>query len=201
MLCLPTGLAGFRENGNRRFLRLEKGVGSTEIRSISLLSGFLGSHKRIQKSPRPSIIVWSWVSCWVKFRLVTTAAEPVIKVIQQILCSRRLLGCIVYKNICSYGKFWEKRWYLIPRRRSSCVNLSGLMSLIGPWIQPDDSAQLCFLSVLPRCRNGERKIKGRVAHVLCVLVTYPSQLRSLKGEGRKQVKSVVLRGSQRVFEC
>lgn len=128
-MCLPTDLGGFRENGNRHFLRLEKGVGSNDIRSMSLLSGFLGSHKHIQKSPCPSIILWSWVSFWVKFRLAATAVEPVIKAIQQILCSRRLLGCIVYKYICSYGKFWEKRWHLIPRRSSSCINLSGLMSL------------------------------------------------------------------------
>jgi len=63
------------------------------------------------------------------FRLMATAVNPAIKVIQQILYSRRLLGCIVYKYICSYGKFWEKKWNLIPRRSSSCVNLSGLMNL------------------------------------------------------------------------
>lgn len=90
---------------------------------------------------------------------------------------------------------------MIRRRSSSDINLSGLMSLIGPCIHPDNSGQLYFLSVLQGCRNGERKMKEYVAHVLCVLVTYPSQLWDLKGEGRKQVKSVVLRGSQHVFEC
>lgn len=78
--------------------------------------------------------------------------------------------------------------------------MSGLMSLIGPCIHPDNSGKLCFLSVLQGCRNGERKIKEYVAYMLCVLVTYPSQLWDLKGKGRKQVKSVVLRGSQQM-EC
>lgn len=199
MLCLPTGLAGFGENGNRHFLRLEKGAGSTEIRSISLiwLPGKSQAYSEIPLHIHCSMKLGKFLG---RLRLVATAVEPVIKVIWQILCSRRLLGCIIYKYICSYGKFWEKRWHLIPGRSSSCVNLSGLMSL---WLclgYPDDSAQLCSLSVLQGYRNGERKIKGCVAHVLCVLVTYPSQLQGLKEEGSKQVKSLLLTGSQHVFE-
>lgn len=163
MLCRLTGGTGFRKNVNRNFLRLEKGLDSTDIRSISFLPSFLGSHKCIQKWPLP-VIVWSLVSCWAKFKLAATSAEPVIKVIWQILCSRRLLGCIVYKYICRYGKFLEKSWHLIPRRSSICVNLSG--SLIGPQIYPDDSAQFCFLSVPQWCRNGDKMIKD-VWHMFC----------------------------------
>lgn len=63
------------------------------------------------------------------------------------------------------------------------------------------AAQLCFLSVLQGCRNGERKVRGCVAQVLCVSVTCLSQLWGLNGEGRKQVNFVVLRGSQHVLGC
>lgn len=76
-----------------------------------------------------------------------------------------------------YGKFHEKRWHLIHRRSSSyCQSVRSHDPLIGLCIHPDSSGQLNFLSVLQGCRNGERKLKGHVAHVLCVLVTYPSQL-------------------------
>lgn len=195
-MCLFIGLAGFRKNVNTNFLRFEKGLDSTDIRSTSLLSSFLRSHKCIQKWPL-SIIIWSLVSCWAKFKLAATSAEPAIKVLRQILCSRRLWGCKVYKCICRYGKFLKKSWHLIPKRRASCVSLSS--SLIWPQIPPDDSAQFCFSSSgVQKWREDD---KGCVGHVLWVLVTYLSQLWGLKGEGRKQVKFALLRWSQHVCEC
>lgn len=93
---------------------------------------------------------------------MATAVNPVIKVIQQILCSGKLLGCIVYKDIHSYGKFWEKRCHLIPRMSSSYVNLSGLMSLwLGlRYLQMTLPSRWLCPALFPFSSSGVQKWKG-----------------------------------------
>lgn len=86
-------------------------------------------------------------------RAAAITVGPVVKVIQQILCSRRLWGCTAYKCTCSCEEFWEKR-HLIPRRSSNFVkSVRSHEPLVGPWIHPDG----CYPALFPFSSSGLQK--------------------------------------------